>query len=130
MGSCFTLLTRWALPYLYEQSGRGCNTESPMLHRAAERGMTAKVIVAWGKCPLYPQKRTLGLSRVMSALCQKRTHAVQHKLQRRGNVRLGGRASDRRATFLTLAISARRCSVSRRPKSSNQGRRIPLLASG
>jgi hypothetical protein len=24
-------------------------------------------------CPLYPQKQTLELSRVMSALCQKRT---------------------------------------------------------
>src|SRR6516164_4067923 len=24
-------------------------------------------------CPLYPQKRTLGLNRVMSALCQKQT---------------------------------------------------------
>src|SRR5262249_10162558 len=30
-------------------------------------------------CPLYPQKRTLELSRVMSALCQKRTYAVQHR---------------------------------------------------
>ena len=27
------------------------------------------------KCPLYPQKRTSGLSRVMSALYQKRTYA-------------------------------------------------------
>jgi hypothetical protein len=25
------------------------------------------------QCPLYPQKQTLELSRVMSALCQKRT---------------------------------------------------------
>ena len=32
---------------------------------------------AFRRCPLYPQKRTLKLSRVMSALCQKRTHAVQ-----------------------------------------------------
>ena len=29
------------------------------------------------QCPLYPQKRTLELSRVMSALCQKQTYAVQ-----------------------------------------------------
>src|SRR5262249_17947923 len=29
------------------------------------------------RCPLYPQKRTLGLSREMSALCQKQTYAVQ-----------------------------------------------------
>src|SRR6516225_11623119 len=29
------------------------------------------------QCPLYPRKRTLELSRVMSALCKKRTHAVQ-----------------------------------------------------
>src|SRR5262249_11084786 len=29
------------------------------------------------QCPLYPQMQTLELSRVMSALCQKRTHAVQ-----------------------------------------------------
>jgi hypothetical protein len=28
-----------------------------------------------GRCPLYPQKRTF--SRVMSALCRKRTHALQ-----------------------------------------------------
>src|SRR5262249_3640352 len=28
-------------------------------------------------CPLYPRKRTLGLSSEMSALCQKRTHAPQ-----------------------------------------------------
>src|SRR5262249_30803019 len=58
-----------ALPYLYELSGRGCNTESPMLHCPAERGMTAKVIVAWGKCPLYLQKRTSLSAVVMSALC-------------------------------------------------------------
>src|SRR5262249_55975261 len=31
------------------------------------------------RCPLYPQKRTLDLAREMSALCQKRTHAMQHK---------------------------------------------------
>jgi hypothetical protein len=31
-------------------------------------------------CPLYPQKRTLELSRGMSALCQKQTHAVQQSL--------------------------------------------------
>ena len=30
-----------------------------------------------GRCPLYPQKRTLELSRAMSALCQNRTHAPQ-----------------------------------------------------
>jgi len=29
------------------------------------------------QCPLYPQKRTLELSGVMSALCQKQTHAPQ-----------------------------------------------------
>src|SRR6516225_4610791 len=29
---------------------------------------------AQSSCPLYPQKRTLGLSRAMSALCQKRTY--------------------------------------------------------
>src|SRR5262249_36499487 len=29
------------------------------------------------RCPLYPQKLTLELSREMSALCQKRTHALQ-----------------------------------------------------
>jgi hypothetical protein len=29
------------------------------------------------ECPLYPQKRTSELSRGMSALCQKRTYAVQ-----------------------------------------------------
>src|SRR5215469_4976446 len=41
-------------------------------------------------CPLYPRKETLRSGTSMSALCQKRTHAVQHKLQRRGNVRKGG----------------------------------------
>ena len=35
------------------------------------------------QCLLYPQKQTLELSRAMSALCQKRTHAVQHKTDRR-----------------------------------------------
>ena len=29
------------------------------------------------ECPLYPQKRTLELSDVMSALCQKQTYALQ-----------------------------------------------------
>src|SRR3974390_2400257 len=37
---------------------------------------------ASGRCPLYPQKRTLELSRVMSALCQKQTYAA-HKLRSR-----------------------------------------------
>src|SRR5262249_33524316 len=30
-----------------------------------------------GRCPLYPRERTSELNRVMSALCQKRTHALQ-----------------------------------------------------
>jgi hypothetical protein len=30
--------------------------------------------------PLYPQKRTSELGREMSALCQKRTHALQQNL--------------------------------------------------
>src|SRR5215470_3834652 len=34
---------------------------------------------AYLRCPLYPQKRTSELSRGMSALCQKRTHAPQQK---------------------------------------------------
>jgi hypothetical protein len=29
------------------------------------------------RCPLYPQKRTFGSTAGMSALCQKRTHALQ-----------------------------------------------------
>ena len=41
--------------------------------------MTAKVIVAWGKCPLYLQKRTSLSAVVMSALCQKRTHALHQQ---------------------------------------------------
>src|SRR5579872_175774 len=53
---------------------------------------------------------------------QEQTHAVQHKLQRRACDEGG------RATSLSLAISARPCSVSRR--SSNQGPRIHLSASG
>jgi len=32
---------------------------------------------AFIRCPLYPQKRTLISTAAMSALCQKRTHAVQ-----------------------------------------------------
>ena len=31
------------------------------------------------RCPLYPQKRTLVERVAMSALCQKRTHALQQK---------------------------------------------------
>jgi hypothetical protein len=31
----------------------------------------------FASCPLYPRKRTLEVSRGMSALCQKRTHALQ-----------------------------------------------------
>src|SRR5262249_44012814 len=37
----------------------------------------------WGRrdrCPLYPQKQTLELSRVMSALCQKRTLRTAAKI--------------------------------------------------
>src|SRR5215472_9142988 len=37
----------------------------------------------FGRCPLYAQKRTLELTRVMSALCQKQTYAVQHKIDKR-----------------------------------------------
>ena len=32
------------------------------------------------RCPLYPQKRTWELNRGMSALCQKRTHALQQSV--------------------------------------------------
>src|SRR5262245_21875193 len=32
---------------------------------------------AFGRCPLYPQKQTSLAAMVMSALCQKRTYAVQ-----------------------------------------------------
>src|SRR5215831_17866104 len=32
------------------------------------------------ECPLYPQKRTLGLSRGMSALCQKQTFCTAAKM--------------------------------------------------
>ena len=38
--------------------------------KSGHRGMSAQ-------CLLYPQKRTLPTRRGMSALCQKRTHAVQ-----------------------------------------------------
>jgi len=43
------------------------------------------VMAAFGRiadieaCLLYPQKRTLELNRAMSALCQKRTYAMQQK---------------------------------------------------
>jgi uncharacterized membrane protein YkgB len=36
--------------------------------------------VTFASCPLYPQKRTSTGASSMSALCQKQTHAVQHKL--------------------------------------------------
>jgi hypothetical protein len=42
MGSCFTALTGWALPYLYQLRQRKCDTEGQMLHRTAECGMIAK----------------------------------------------------------------------------------------
>src|SRR5262249_10036504 len=35
MGSCFTILTRWPLPYLYYLR-RNAHTDSQVLHRAAE----------------------------------------------------------------------------------------------
>src|SRR5215472_13719792 len=43
----------------------------------------------WGtseQCPLYPQKRTLELTRVMSALCQKQTHASQQRASSFDNI--------------------------------------------
>ena len=39
----------------------------------AVRFMRSSSKLASAECPLYPQKRTLELSRVMSAFCQKRT---------------------------------------------------------
>src|SRR5262249_18532941 len=38
------------------------------------------------ECPLYPQKRTLISTAVMSALCQKRTHAPQQLITSLGQV--------------------------------------------
>jgi len=46
------------------------NRECPLWVKSGHRRKS-------GQCPLYPQKQTLELSRVMSALCQKRTYAVQ-----------------------------------------------------
>src|SRR6516165_9955221 len=47
-------------------------------HRVlAERSTGAGVSMK--QRPLFSRKRTLELSREMSALCQKRTHAVQHR---------------------------------------------------
>jgi hypothetical protein len=49
--------------------------------------------VASAPCPLYPQKRTLELSREMSALCQKQTsaHLLNHLIgaskQRRRHIK-------------------------------------------
>src|SRR5215469_5511838 len=45
-------------------------TECPLWVKSRHRGIS-------NQCPLYPRKQTLELSRVMSAMCQKRTHAVQ-----------------------------------------------------
>src|SRR6516225_8230717 len=36
-------------------------------------------MAAYLRCPLYPQKRTLGVSRAMSALCQKQTFCAAVK---------------------------------------------------
>jgi hypothetical protein len=37
-------------------------------------------------CPLFPQKRTLPDDSSMSALCQKRTHALQQSMRDLGEV--------------------------------------------
>src|SRR6516164_823685 len=42
MGTCFTVLTRRQVPYLYHP-GRIAHTDDQMLHRAGECGMTAVV---------------------------------------------------------------------------------------
>ena len=46
--------------------------QCPLWVKSRHRGIS-------NQCPLYPQKQTLELIRVMSALCQKRTHAPQQK---------------------------------------------------
>jgi hypothetical protein len=53
--------------------------ESSFLHRETTKGLgrTREAMGSMNRCPLYPQKRTSLSTVVMSALCQKRTHAVQ-----------------------------------------------------
>src|SRR5262249_54923696 len=45
--------------------------------RSCPLGVISGHSPTFDRCPLYPQKRTSQLSREMSALCQKRTHAPQ-----------------------------------------------------
>jgi hypothetical protein len=56
------------------------------------------------RCPLYPQKRTLNLGRVMSALCQKRTRALQ-QIPGLAMIRLASRQAKGR-TVATAVASA------------------------
>ena len=48
-------------------------------HRRGRVALAALRGRASTRCPLYPQKRTWIGTAVMSALCQKRTHALQQK---------------------------------------------------
>src|SRR5262249_27568831 len=65
--------------------------------------------------PLYPPKRTLAECVQMSALCQKRTHAVQHKTDKRSPRRCVGSPYPRPTTRcppigMERCLSLRRCS--------------------
>ena len=47
-----------------------------ILTRSCPLWVKSRHCIRSASCPLYPQKRTLELNRVMSALCQKRTLLV------------------------------------------------------
>src|SRR5262249_26357785 len=60
--------------------GKPCRQTDALTNKG---GLVLSWLKVWlshyGLCPLHPQKRTLVERVGMSALCQKRTHAVQHK---------------------------------------------------
>jgi hypothetical protein len=81
-------------------------------HSSAMVGLciTANRRAGFKRCPLYPRKRTLVERVVMSALCQKQTHAAQQKDRysitssaRMSSV--GGKA--RPSAFAVMALSLR-----------------------
>jgi hypothetical protein len=59
-----------------EQSDCGKQTVISVAASEATLAERRTAAAASDQCPLYPQKRTLEIDRVMSALCQKQTFAI------------------------------------------------------
>src|SRR5262249_30341243 len=76
--------------------GSGC--KATILSRRCPLWVKSRHQGATRSCPLYPQKRTWITAVVMSALCQKRTHAVQHKTDKRSPRRCVGSPYPRSTT--------------------------------